>query len=160
MRRLGFIIMSFVVFLPFTSGSSKKVADLPEIHHTDHLVMICMDFRIHDRVHVWIKETLGQADLIAAAGAARLFDDEAARRFLLEQVRLAVELHGMTNLHLIDHLDCCAYRGSASFLSMEKEIAVHQEQFRAAAAIIRRSFPCVRVRLYILGATQPQCVDE
>ncbi|GAB4576451.1 MAG: hypothetical protein Kow0077_32870 [Anaerolineae bacterium] len=100
----------------------------------DALVVTCMDFRLQAHLDTWLAGVLqhGNYDRVALAGAAR---DQAV---VMSQVDLAVRLHGVRLIVLINHEDCGAY-GALGTLDR------HATDLRALRARIREAHPHVAV---------------
>ena len=49
------------------------------------------------------------------------------------QIKLSHDLHGISRVILMNHLDCGAYGGRAAFASDEEEYSRHAEDLRSAA---------------------------
>ncbi|MBI4092895.1 MAG: carbonic anhydrase [Candidatus Kerfeldbacteria bacterium] len=113
-------------------------------HSAKALVLHCIDFRfVHDIVH-FMKSVglLGQYDDVAAAGAAKnLADpyDDHDRGFVLRQIAIARKLHGISQVYVINHLDCGAY-GHGTFANVKEENERHLRDLRAAKNIIEKRF--------------------
>ena len=121
------------------------------MHNVNDLVLSCIDFRFRPNIASWIEEHLdGKADLVALAGASKSLFDESSQKIVLNQIRIAKELHGISTVHIMDHIDCGAYGGSKDFNQKDDEIAMHNEKLKEAAQIIRDHFPDLRIELYIM----------
>jgi carbonic anhydrase len=118
-------------------------------HSAKALVLHCIDFRfIHDIVH-FMKSVglLGQYDDVAAAGAAKnLADpyDGHDQEFVLRQIEIARKLHGISEVYVINHLDCGAY-GKGTFANADEERARHQRDLQVAKNVIERRFEGLHV---------------
>lgn len=94
----------------------------------------------------------GTCDLISLAGAAKnLAAPMAAEhgRCAEDQLRLSKELHGVSEMILMNHLDCGAYGGRSAFASDDEERKTHIADLKRAGAILRETYPDVAVRLVI-----------
>lgn len=121
-------------------------------HGVRDLVISCIDYRFRARVAQWIKDTLGdQADLVAIAGASKAILDEASRATVLHQLEIAVKLHGIERVHILDHMDCGAYGGYTVHVGQEAETQFHAGQCGLAAGVIAAHFPQMIVASYIVN---------
>ena len=66
-------------------------------------------------------------------------------------MRIAVELHGVREVLLLNHEDCGAYGGAQAFPDEASERDRHQSDLRGARDEILRVFPRIRVRLFVIG---------
>lgn len=120
-------------------------------HGVSDVVISCIDYRFRARVADWIKQALNdQADLIAVAGDSKAFLDDASGQYLLNLIKIAVDLHGVTTVHVLDHIDCGAYGGSKMHDCLENEEAFHSERCSLAADTIARTFPHLNVKSHIV----------
>ncbi len=100
----------------------------------DTLVVSCMDFRLQAFLDPWLATTLGYGnyDRVAIAGGVKDQDS------VLAHVDLAVRLHAVRLVLLLNHEDCGAY-GAAGTL------ARHQADLRATRARIQAVHPGLAV---------------
>lgn len=140
------LLLLSVAILRTVSSSEDDMSN----HHTDNLVISCIDFRFQHLVDDWIGKNLGTADLVSVAGSAKCIIDEESRGFLLKQIELSSNLHGIKTLIMIDHADCGAYGGSKAFNSTEDELRAHAENMRKAANVVHSQFPRLEIRLFMM----------
>ncbi len=121
------------------------------MHHTNDLVISCIDFRFRPLVNRWIETHLhGQADLAAMAGASKAILDHDSRPVLLNQIKIARDLHDINTVHLMDHVDCGAYGGSGQHIDKLAELTMHRRELAAAATVIEQAFPTLAVKSYVV----------
>ena len=78
-------------------------------------LVYCMDFRLHESLaNFFAQQKLdgAGADVIRVGGAIKSLAQPKEirdREFLLEQLNVAYELHGVRQFYLINHEDCGAY---------------------------------------------------
>lgn len=121
-------------------------------HGVSDIVISCIDYRFRPRVAAWIAQNLGDAsDLVAVAGASKAFLDPSSRDYLLQQIDIAIRLHGITRVHLLDHIDCGAYGGSGLHADEAAETSFHAEQCALAQQVIAAKFPTLTVVPYVVG---------
>jgi hypothetical protein len=107
-----------------------------------------MDFRLVESIRDWMKSEgmLCDADVVSLAGAGKeLLTDGAGREILLKQIELSAKLHHATQVILLHHSDCGAYKASYTFNSFDEEKARHSEDMTKEAEIIREKFPEMEV---------------
>lgn len=107
------------------------------------------------------KGLTGDCDLVSLAGAAKSIVDPLApehRPTLLSQIELAVKLHHISKLILMNHTDCGAYGGAAAFASPEAEHAKHVEELQAAKTVVLEQFPHLEVVLVLASLQEDRTV--
>jgi carbonic anhydrase len=120
-------------------------------HGVRDAVVSCIDYRFRPLIAAWIKDELhDQADLIAVAGAGKTLLDAASQQYILGLLKIARDLHGVTTIHILNHLDCGAYGGSKLHATEETEKQFHADQCSLAEQIITQQFPDAVVKRYIV----------
>ena len=123
----------------------------PASHGVRDVVISCIDYRFRPLIAAWIKDELNdQADLIAVAGAAKTLNDAVSQEYIMGLIKIAQDLHGVTTVHLLNHLDCGAYGGSKLHTSEEQEKQFHSQQCALASEIIARQFPDLTIKAYFV----------
>jgi len=118
-------------------------------------LVYCMDFRLHEALANFIAEQKldgDGADVIRVGGAIKSLSrpkEARDRAFLLEQLNVAYELHGVRQFYLINHEDCGAY-GLEDVIDSPEELATHQEDLRVAKALIQNRFPDTEILTYFM----------
>jgi carbonic anhydrase len=121
------------------------------MYHVDSLVISCIDFRFRPKIAAWIKKELNDSsDLVAIAGASKAILDEDTQASVLKQIDIALRLHEIKTVFILDHIDCGAYGGSKEFTKKDDEVAMHKEELQKAGEVIVRSFPNMDVKGYIV----------
>lgn len=108
-------------------------------HQAKALVLHCMDFRfIHDILHEMKRRGLNRQydDVSLAGGAKNLVDPMQPydREMVGRQIDVAKKLHGITEVYLINHLDCGAY--GKIFASPKEEYERHVNDLRQARQLV------------------------
>ena len=91
-------------------------------------------------------------DIVRVAGVAKNLArprEERDRRFLLEQLRISRKLHEVRQIYLVNHEDCGAY-GLEKVEDSEEELATHNNDLRAARAMLEEQFPGVEILIYFM----------
>lgn len=127
-------------------------------HNCQNLVINCMDFRLPGSLVNFLAglKLVGNYDIISIAGSALAIANPKNVRdrvFILEQVNIAVEEHGVSRIIIINHKDCGAYGGSSAFDSPQKEKARHLNDLGLAKKVINDQFPQIEVVLYYATKT-------
>ncbi|MBI3562858.1 MAG: hypothetical protein HY080_14190 [Gammaproteobacteria bacterium] len=126
---------------------------------TDALLLSCMDFRLMDNIEHYMTERglRDKYDHIVLAGAAlgAITDKYPAwNKTFWDHVNLAVDLHHIHKIIVMDHRDCGAYRvilGEDFAKDPVKEKNIHSEKLRALAELIKIQHPNLEVELLLMG---------
>lgn len=119
--------------------------------HTCKAALVrCMDFRLEPGVSDYLRsqELLHDTDIISIAGAAKNIVDD-PQGFVMTQIGLSVQLHGIHEVHLMHHSDCGAYGGSGKHASFEEEKAMHLSEMQKAKETILATHPSLTIRLFL-----------
>jgi carbonic anhydrase len=103
------------------------------------LVVHCIDYRLQEFLNKWLDDKLptGGFDRVAIAGGVHdVF-------YVLRQVEIAVRLHQIKKVILVNHEDCGAY-------GIEGDYARHQQDLAQASRKISALFPKLDVETYYL----------
>ncbi len=122
----------------------------------DALVITCMDARLHraDKPHLadYLRGKhigIKTWDLVAVPGAIQALvapDAGGSREMILKGVKVAHDLHRVSNLLLINHSDCGAYGGRAAFPSPAAEYQKHAGDLQAARKALREAYSNLDIR--------------
>jgi carbonic anhydrase len=116
----------------------------------DDAVLHCIDFRFRPEISEWINDNLNnRTDEIAIAGASKAIVDPESQKSLINQIALTQRLHGVKTLHVIDHIDCGAYGGSAHYTDRDHEVDAHRTCLHEATELIKHHFPGLLVKTYL-----------
>jgi carbonic anhydrase len=107
--------------------------------HCDALVVHCMDYRLQKFLQPWITVRFGydNFDIISLAGSVHDYE------MVLKYVHLAVQIHTIYTVCLINHEDCRAYGRDGTYKR-------HQQDLLATASKIHALFPDLRVETFYL----------
>ena len=118
-------------------------------------LVYCIDFRLHESLPNFLAEQkldADGADVIRVGGAIKSLaqpKETRDREFLLEQLNVAYELHGVRQFYLINHEDCGAY-GLEDVIDSPEELATHREDLRIAKALVQDRFPDTDILTYFM----------
>ena len=118
-------------------------------------LVYCIDFRLHESLTNFFAEQkldADGADVIRVGGAIKSLaqpKETRDREFLLEQLNVAYELHGVRQFYLINHEDCGAY-GLEDVIDSPEELATHREDLRVAKALVQDRFPDTEILTYFM----------
>jgi carbonic anhydrase len=139
-----------------------RTAWLPEARAagaTDALLLSCMDFRLMADIERYMsgRKLRGKYDHIVLAGASlgALTDQYPAwGKTFWEHLDIAIKLHGIHTVIVMDHRDCGAYKvilgpGHAKDPKTEKD--VHAAQLRKLKAQIAQKYPKLKVEMLLMA---------
>lgn len=105
----------------------------------ENVVVRCMDFRFHADLPALLAEHFGvecfEYDSPGGCGGAMSLIDDVSRELILNALDLAISLHGVRRLVIVNHVDCGAYGGSERFGAPAAERDFHAGQLREARDI-------------------------
>lgn len=110
-----------------------------ENHQAESIIITCIDFRLQEAINNWIAQNLEPKtfDRVALAGGVKNLDT------ILRQIDIAVRLHHIKKVILVNHEDCGAY-GEAG--TLEK----HTEDLTAVKASVKEIYPNLEVETFYL----------
>lgn len=110
-----------------------------------------MDFRFGKGLFTFLEKEhlLGNSDIAGWAGSGKEFVDETFGPFAVKQIALSKKLHHISEVHLIQHMDCGAYGGSQAFGSILEEHAHQLGELEKAKKRILTEYPDLVVVGYI-----------
>ena len=123
-------------------------------HACEACIVTCVDFRLHGRadganvIAEYARQLGVHGDLITRGGGIqdlvrpKLGCDES----LLRDLTSSIQLHQVSQVHLVNHEDCGAY-SDFDFASRHHELAQHRRDLRDARAILSRQFPAGAIHL-------------
>jgi carbonic anhydrase len=120
----------------------------------DAAVLWCFDNRFNLGFQKFLKRiAVAHPDPIKVAGGAKCLASpqrEADREFVLEQIRISMNLHGTKRVILMVHSDCGAYGGlDAGFHNDSQAEAAHLErELQRAAANLSQAIPGLEIQGY------------
>lgn len=108
-------------------------------HKAESIVITCIDFRLQEAINNWIAQNFkpGTFDRVALAGGVKSLDT------IMDQIDIAVGLHHIKKVVLVNHEDCGTY-GETN--TPQK----HAEDLRSAGTKIKAHYPDLGVETYYL----------
>ena len=118
----------------------------------ENLVLTCFDFRFRKGISDLLPYAgFREFDLISLPGASQALVNEESREVALRAIELAISLHKVKRVVVIDHEDCAACGGSKAFAGSEDEEAFHAESLRKAGGILRDRFDGIEIATFYAG---------
>jgi carbonic anhydrase len=105
----------------------------------DALVVHCMDYRLQKFLQPWITVRFGydNFDIISLAGSVHDYE------MVLKYVELAVRIHGIKTVCLINHEDCRAYGREGTYKR-------HRQDLLDTSTKLHALFPKLNVEAFFL----------
>ena len=109
------------------------------ILHCDALVVHCMDYRLQKHLHQWIMSRFGadNFDIVSLAGGVHDYE------MVLKYVQLAVQIHSISRVTLVNHEDCRAYGRDGTYARHKRDLADAKQK-------IETLFPYLKVESFYL----------
>jgi carbonic anhydrase len=154
----------FLKALAVAGSASGLMSLFPAAHlraagPTEALLLSCMDFRLVDHTARYMKTRglTGKYDHIILAGAALGALTEkfpAWNQTFWDHVSVAIDLHKIQKLMVLDHRDCGAYKvilGQDFAKDRAKETAIHATQLKQLRKMIQAKYPTLAVELLLMA---------
>jgi carbonic anhydrase len=105
----------------------------------DALVVHCMDYRLQKFLQPWITVRFGydNFDIISLAGSVHDYE------MVLKYVQLAVQIHGIKTVCLINHEDCRAYGRDGTYKR-------HRHDLLETRSKVQALFPELNIETFYL----------
>jgi hypothetical protein len=123
-------------------------------HVCDAAVVLCEDFRLHQRTHernvlaAFVQELGCDCDVITRGGAIQdlVRPQPGFDQSLLRDLAVSVNLHKVKTIYLVNHENCGAY-AHFNFTSRKLEIMQHYKDLQRAKEIVAQHFHGVKVEI-------------
>jgi carbonic anhydrase len=100
--------------------------DLTNEHHTDNLVVCCSDFRLEAHLEAWIAKHVGTADRLVVVGGGLAFLRQGCHADAAwDDLETLQGLHGFTDIWIVNHTGCGAYKAFRNGNDPETQLAAH-----------------------------------
>lgn len=127
--------------------------------HAEALLLTCMDYRlVNDVTHYMEQRGLGEKydQLILAGASLGALNDKypSWNEVFWAHLDLAIQLHEVHRLIVIDHRDCGAYKlllGEAAVKDPETELKSHVKQLYALRQTVVTRYPRLEVELGLMA---------
>lgn len=126
---------------------------------TDALLLSCMDFRLMDDIERYMsgRKLRDKYDHIVLAGASlgAITDKYPAwSKTFWEHLDIAIQLHGIHTVIVMDHRDCGAYKvilGPEHAKDPKTEKAIHATQLKKLKTQIAEKYPKLKVEMLLMA---------
>lgn len=144
------------------SGISLMGVRMPTAHAagaTEALLLSCMDFRLMDEIEDYMNAR-GMKDkydhvVLAGASLGAITDKYPAwNRTFWDHLDIAIKLHGIEKVIVMDHRDCGAYKvilGDEHLQSLDKEKDLHALQLGKLHQLIKEKHPKLAVETLLMS---------
>lgn len=152
----------FVKLATLAAGAGLFASYLPRFAFAGEaqaLMLSCMDYRFVDPMVAFMnkKGLEGEYDHVVLAGASLGVVSKkfaAWHETFWEHLDVAMKLHHVHEVVVIDHLDCGAYKlafGDAIVGSKEVEMPAHAKTIQSFAALVRKHHPDLSIEAYVMA---------
>ena len=126
---------------------------------TDALLLNCIDYRLTAATEHYMAEhgMAGKYDQLVLAGASLAAKNDkfpAWGTTFWDHVQVALDLHHIHKIVVMDHRDCGAYKvilGKDLAADPKEELAVHAAQMHSLKGDIGKKYPNLQVELLLMG---------
>ena len=126
---------------------------------TDALLLNCIDYRLTGATTQFMAKRgmAGKYDQIVLAGAALGAKNDkfpAWGNTFWDHVQVALDLHHIHKVVIVDHRDCGAYKvilGEDLASNPKKELEVHAKQMRSLKDDIAKKYPALQVEMHLMA---------
>ena len=126
---------------------------------TDALLLTCMDFRLMDDIERYMtgRGLRDKYDHVVLAGAAlgAVTDKFPAwNKTFWEHLDIAIQLHSIHTVIVLDHRDCGAYKvilGAAHAKDAQTETASHATQLKTLKGMIASKYPKLKIETLLMA---------
>jgi carbonic anhydrase len=152
------IVLVFLVAIFLLFNKKKDIRDRLSEKNARAMVLSCMDFRfINDKIN--FLNNMGYKDdydKFVLAGSSLGYNQsefpEWGKSFD-KHIELAIDLHNITEIIVLDHMDCGAYKilYDNQSMSNEEEYKLHQKNLNLCKNLIRKKFPSLKVTILLIN---------
>ncbi|OHX12106.1 carbonic anhydrase [Chromobacterium sphagni] len=154
---------SFLRLATLGGGAALLASFLPRAawaaDGTDVLLLSCMDYRLIDETSTFMNQQ-GLRDkydhiILAGASLGAVTDKYPAwNTTFWQHLQVAIDLHGVKRVMLLDHRDCGAYKvilGEDLAQDPARETLVHAGKLGQLRRLINDKYPRLKVEAYLMG---------
>lgn len=155
LARRHFLRMALVGGAVAAAGSALPFAPAQAGGTAEALLLSCMDYRLVDDIvrYMDARAMTNQYDHVVLAGGAlgAVSDKLNWGRTFWDHLDVAIKLHHIHKVIILDHKDCGAYRVVfEKDFKGEDELAIHREQLGKLRAAIKEKHPDLEVETLIM----------
>ena len=135
-----------------------------DLHRSAAIVLSCMDFRLRDNLdcnltHMGYKNNYDEFILAGASLGYNGLLDYNWQTCANAHIELSRELHEITEIILVDHMRCGAYKAKYGNITAIEEYEYHRDNLKSAAQTIKQKYPSFTVKKFILSIDGGSIVD-
>ncbi len=137
---------------------SSESQDQLTAHNAKALILTCMDFRLLDDVVTFMNKIgyNNNYDQFILAGGSLGFNQDVYndwKKTLNKHINLALELHHIKEIIIIDHMKCSAYKifYNKKDFTHDEELALHNENINKFKKYINTAYPKLKVKGFIMN---------
>jgi carbonic anhydrase len=153
---ISVIWLLYMIFIKYISVVTKS--NQSKLHHAKAMVLTCMDFRLIDDIVVKLNNLgyMNNYDQFILAGASLgyngIVEYKNWNNIFDTHIDLAMKLHNIKQIILIDHLDCGGYKLAYNKQELENdgEYNKHVENLKKAKETLNNKYPGLLVKMFII----------
>ena len=125
------------------------------------LVLECIDYRFIEKNNKFLKDKFKNTffDHFSLAGSSLGFNNNKNwRRTCIDNINLAIKLHNIKKIVILEHEDCGAYIETYNYLrhSVDKEKEYHISNIKKCVNFLKRIYPGIKISGYYLSRVQDE----
>ena len=157
MYALLLVISIAILIRVFFNHSNSDVMNILSSTGANALVLSCMDYRFVDD-SVYFFNRIGFRDdynKFSLAGASLGYNQTQFpewRETCNKHIELAMQLHDINEVIVMDHMDCGAYRilYDSPSMSRQEEYELHKKNLNQIKTMINQKFPALTVTTHLM----------
>jgi carbonic anhydrase len=156
--------MYIIYYICFNQNSStleksEKIIDYSKMHNAKSILLTCIDFRFIDDIVAQMNKLgyLNNYDEFVLAGASLGYNGIPGynnwAQVFNDHINLALSLHHIKEIIIIDHMDCGAYKKvySPSDLEGPNEKEKHVLNLHVTVETLSKLYPQIKIRTFIIN---------
>jgi hypothetical protein len=125
------------------------------------LVLECIDYRFIEKNHKFLKDNFRNTffDHFSLAGSSLGFNNNKNwRRTCIDNINLAIKLHNIKKIVILEHSNCGAYIETYNDLrnDIDKEKLYHIANIKKCVNVLKRIYPGIKISGYYLSRDQDE----
>lgn len=130
-------------------------------HISTGLVLECIDYRFIEKNHKFLKDNFINTffDHFSLAGSSLGFNNNKNwRKTCIDNINLAVKLHNIKKIVIIEHSDCKAYLETYNNLrhDQDREKEYHISNIKQCVKFLKRIYPNINISGYYINRVQDE----
>lgn len=153
------LVWSIVLIVSLFSYLHLNTINISAKGHTEAILLSCMDYRLTSKTlefmsSIGMEENYDHVILAGASLGAVTDKFPSWNQTFIEHLEIAIQLHNIRKVILLDHRDCGAYKvifDEDFSIDAEKETQIHSKQLFALRSLIEENYKQLEVEMYLMG---------